>query len=108
MYISATSANRVLIGGGRDLDFDGETTDDFGFSDMIQEELHRLLQTLVIPDKGYRISHRWSGIMGTGAAKKPVIERISPGVTISVRLGGMGVALGAAVGAEGALILLET
>lgn len=100
--------NRILIGGARDLDFEGETTDEFGFSDIIQEELHRLFRTLVIPGRDYRISHGWSGIMGTGEAKKPVIERISPGVTVSVRLGGMGVAIGAAVGEAGALTLLET
>ena len=44
----------------------------------------------------------WTGILGLGPIKKPIVERISPAVTVAVRMSGMGVAIGALVGSEGA------
>jgi hypothetical protein len=38
--------------------------------------------------------------------KRPIIERLSPRLTVAVRMGGMGVAIGALVGEEGAALSL--
>ena len=45
--------------------------------------------------------------MGLGPVKKPIIERISSNVVVSVRLSGMGVAIGTLVGQEGAEMLMN-
>ena len=91
---------RILLGGGRNLDFQGETTTEFGTTEPIQSALTRLLKEVIIPDKEFRIDYQWSGIMGVGNEKKPIIERVNDRLCIGVRMGGMGVAIGSIVGEE--------
>jgi glycine/D-amino acid oxidase-like deaminating enzyme len=92
--------NRILIGGGRNLDFDGETTTVLGQTEMIQNRLESLLKEVILPDYNYEIDCNWSGIMGMGKSKNPIVERLSNHVYCGVRLGGMGVAIGSLVGTE--------
>ena len=92
--------DRILIGGGRNLDFDGETTTQLGQTDLIQNRLEELLKEVILPNTEFKISHRWSGIMGMGSSKKPLVEQLSDNVYCGVRLGGMGVAIGSIVGKE--------
>ncbi len=89
---------RVLFGGGRNLDFEGETTTEFGLSDRIQYELEEKLRTVILPDTPYRIDMRWSGIMAFGPTKQPLVQQLTERIAIGVRMGGMGVAIGSAVG----------
>jgi len=89
---------RILFGGGRNLDFAGETTDEFGLNKKIQQELNRLLKEMILPDAAFEIEHRWSGIMGVGKEKKPIIKNVSKNVIAAVRMGGMGIAIGSLVG----------
>ena len=92
--------NRILLGGGRNLDFEGETTTAFGHTELIQDRLEKLLKEVILPDVGFTIEQRWSGIMGMGKAKSPVIKALSDNVGCGVRLGGMGIAIGSLVGRE--------
>lgn len=92
--------NRILLGGGRNLDIAGETTTNFNQSSTIQESLETLLKNVILPNSDYEIDHRWSGIMGVGKTKSPIVKKISNNVTIGIRLGGMGVALGSLIGKE--------
>ena len=92
--------DRILFGGGRNLDFEGETTTDFGNTDLIQNQLEKMLREVILPNTDFTIAHRWSGIMGMGSHKKPVVEQLSNHVYCGVRLGGMGVAIGSMIGAE--------
>ncbi len=62
--------NRILFGGGRNLDFKGEETTVFGQTEIIQNKLEYLLKTTILPNIDFEIDHRWSGIMGVGTAKK--------------------------------------
>ena len=91
---------RILLGGGRNLDFKGENTDEFGQSAVIQERLDQLLREVILPGFKGAIDHSWSGIMGVGKSKQPIVEEVAPGVVCGVRLGGMGVAIGSLVGRE--------
>ena len=97
--------NRVLLGGGRHLDKVGETTDAFGFSEQIQAYLIEILKTVIVPYQKVEVDHWWSGILGVGAAKKPIIEKISDRLVVAARMGGMGIAIGSLVGEEGANLL---
>lgn len=91
---------RILFGGGRNLDFKGETTTNFGNTNLIQNELERLLKEVILPNHHFEIEHRWSGIMGMGQTKNPIVKQLSYHVYCGVRLGGMGIAIGSLVGKE--------
>jgi glycine/D-amino acid oxidase-like deaminating enzyme len=84
----------VLLGGGRHLDVVGETTTDDATTAPIQQALEQLLRTVILPGQPYQVVQRWSGIMGMGPSKSPIVEKRSPRVAVAVRLGGMGVAIG--------------
>jgi len=90
--------NRVLFGGGRNLDPEKETTTSFDLNPAIQKRLDLLLKEMILPESKYEIEHRWTGIMGVGSEKKPIINFVSPNVLAAVRMGGMGVAIGSMVG----------
>lgn len=99
-YYFRNIGNRVLFGGGRNLDFEGETTTDLTQTKIIQDKLEQLLKTVILPNVPFEIEHRWSGIMGVGNQKKPIVKPISNNVYCGVRLGGMGVAIGSLIGKE--------
>ena len=92
--------NRILFGGGRNLDFKGEETMDLSQTKRIQNKLEELLKTTILPNTIVEIEHRWSGIMGVGKQKKPIVKQLSNNVYCGVRLGGMGVAIGSLIGKE--------
>lgn len=92
--------NRILLGGARNIDFETETTTNFGETKIIQDRLETLLKEVILPHQKFDIAHRWSGIMGMGDAKLPIVEQLSDHVYCGVRLGGMGVAIGSLIGAE--------
>ncbi|GAA4280318.1 NAD(P)/FAD-dependent oxidoreductase [Gaetbulibacter aestuarii] len=92
--------DRILFGGGRNLDFKGEETTRMEQTELIQNELERLLKTTILPHTDFEIDHRWSGIMGVGSKKEAIVKPLSDHVFCGVRLGGMGVAIGSLVGKE--------
>lgn len=92
--------NRVLLGGGRNLDFKGEETTEFNQTKLIQNKLEDLLKNIILPETPFEIDHRWSGIMGVGSQKKVIVKQLSNNAFCGVRLGGMGIAIGSLVGKE--------
>lgn len=92
--------NRILLGGGRNLDFEGETTTSFGYTERIQNKLETLLEIVILPNTDFEIDHRWSGIMGIGNKKEAIVKQLSNNVFCGVRLGGMGIAIGSLIGKE--------
>lgn len=92
--------NRILFGGGRNLDFKGETTGEFANTELIKEDLINKLHTIVSPSQEVEVDYFWSGIMGVGANKKPIIKLTSKNCGVGVRMGGMGVAIGSVVGKD--------
>lgn len=92
--------DRILFGGGRNLDFKGEETTDMSQTQLIQNKLDELLNTTILPHIPFEIEHRWSGIMGMGNQKKPIVKQYTDKVYCGVRLGGMGIAIGSLIGKE--------
>ena len=92
--------NRILLGGGRNLDFEGETTTSLEQTQLIQNKLEEILSIVILPNTPYQIAHRWSGIMGVGSHKNPIVKQLSSNVYCGVRMGGMGVAIGSLIGQE--------
>ena len=99
-YYFRNIEDRILLGGGRNLDFEGEETTVFAETTLIQEKLETILRENILPDTPFVIDRRWSGIMGMGSHKSPIVKQISNNVYCGVRLGGMGIAIGALVGKE--------
>jgi len=92
--------NRILLGGGRNLDFKTEETSEFGQTDIVKNKLKELLHSTILPNRDVKIGHYWSGIMGVGKQKKPIVKQVSNHVYCGVRLGGMGVAIGSLIGED--------
>ena len=59
-----------------------------------------LLKNVILPNTPFEIEHRWSGIMGIGNSKKPIVQQLSNHTYCGVRMGGMGVAIGSLIGQE--------
>ncbi len=97
--------SRILIGGGRHLDLEHETTDQFGSNSLIEDALQALLTDVILPGTSFTIEDRWSGILGVGPSKLPILKKQSEHITLAVRLGGMGVALGSLLGKEAAQLI---
>lgn len=93
---------RILLGGGRNLDFEGETTDREGTTEHIQQALEDLLRDVILPGRDVAIALRWSGIMGFGPSKRPFVGRVTPHIHAAVGMGGMGVAIGMELGRQAA------
>lgn len=106
-YFRNVGPDRLLLGGARSLDEEGETTTDFGINEMINQSLKAFAdEVLKLPD-GWEIEQQWSGIMGFTPSKSPVLKKISDKAVVVAGLSGMGVALGMQLGKEGAGILSD-
>ncbi|HKC67986.1 MAG TPA: FAD-dependent oxidoreductase [Bacteroidia bacterium] len=90
--------NRILFGGGRNLDLKGEETSEMQLTNIIQHKLEEILREKILPKQKFKIDQRWSGIMGVGAEKRPIIKHTGKNIVCAVRMGGMGVAIGSLVG----------
>jgi gamma-glutamylputrescine oxidase len=91
---------RVLLGGGRNLDFKSEQTTEQTITAKIQTHLETLLKEVVLPGTPFEIETRWSGTMGIGPQKKPIVKQLSNNVFCGVRMGGMGIAIGSIIGKD--------
>lgn len=97
--------NRVLFGGGRNLDFKGENTTKIKTTQLIIDELKRLLKEVILPSTPFEVDYTWAGIMGVGTTKESIVKHYSENIVCAVRMGGMGVAMGSLIGKEAAELL---
>ena len=100
-----TIDGRLLLGGGRHLDKPGETTLVPGINSAIEKALKEDIASLIAPGVAVEIDYLWSGVMAFGSSKQPVIKRIDDHMVAGIRLGGMGVAIGARVGQDLAALI---
>jgi len=99
--------SRLLLGGGRHLDMSGETTQELANTAPIINYLEVLAREVILPGKPVEIERKWSGILGVGDSKMPIVKNLSDHVLIAVRMGGMGVAVGSYIGRVIASIFME-
>ncbi len=88
---------RILIGGARNLYPQQETTSEFGQTDNLKQHLQSFVEEKIL-GKTIKFEYEWSGILGVGEIKTPIIKEVMDDVYVGVRLGGMGVAIGSGVG----------
>ena len=99
-YYFRNFGNRVIFGGGRNLDLEGEASTSFEARDLILNKLKEDLKNVILPTTPFEIDYSWVGVMAFGIHKKPILEPFSDRVFMGVRLGGMGVAIGSQVGGQ--------
>ncbi len=92
--------NRLLIGGARNMDMEGEKTDRFGENVRITDYLKKCVREQLFSNQDIEFDSSWSGIIATGRSKQPIIKKLNESVYLGARLGGMGVAIGSTVGFE--------
>ena len=107
-YYFRNLGNRLLLGGARNADFKNEKTYSLETSATIQKVLEDFMMQRILPkgSKKPKIELRWSGTMGIGSIKKPIIEQVQPNIYCAVRMSGMGVAI-APIVAKKALKLMK-
>ncbi len=98
VYFRSLNHNRLLIGGCRNLDPKTEATTQTGINPVVKNGVLNLLKDALLPEWDGGIEQEWTGIMGFGPDKLPVIEEVKPGVLLAAGLSGMGVALGSLIG----------
>ncbi|MBL7698137.1 MAG: FAD-binding oxidoreductase [Chitinophagaceae bacterium] len=92
-YYFRNVGNRLLIGGARNIAIEQETTTEMTVTEDIQTTLEQFVSKHILPGTYFEVTDRWSGIMGVGPEKMPVIKKVSPNVFCAVRMSGIGVAL---------------
>lgn len=97
---------RVIIGGGRNLDFKSEATSQFGINNFIKKSLINDLHNIILQNEEFAIDMEWSGIMAFGSSKEPIIKKLSDRSVLAVRLGGIGVSISSTLGKEASELLL--
>ena len=106
-YYFRNIGDRIIFGGGRNLDLKGETTTAIKNTDLIINNLKEKLEEIILPNQPFKIEQTWAGIMAFGENKKPIIKRVSPNVIVAAKLGGMGVAIGTTVGELAAKLVYQ-
>ena len=61
----------------------------------------------ILGHDNFTIDYQWSGLLGVGEDKNPIIEKYNDDVYLGVKLGGMGVALSGFIGDRLAKMALD-
>ncbi len=97
-YYFRNLGNRLLLGGARNAFPEEETTTEMDVTASIQSKLEAFIKERLLPGIPFEITDRWSGIMGRGTEKTPILQKISGNVYCAVRMSGIGVAISPVVG----------
>jgi len=106
-YYFRNYGKRIIIGGGRNLDFAAEETTEMANTEIVLNKLKSELSDLIIPNLAFEIEHQWAGIMAFGNDKNPILKKVNDQVFLGMRLGGMGVAIGSRLGDRMAEMILD-
>ncbi len=105
-YWRQLSDGRLLVGGWRDLDFEGERGVDERLHADIQARLTSVAEALA--GDPVEIEYRWSGIMGFTPDRRPLVGLVSrdPDLLICAGFSGHGLAMGWMAASQAVEILL--
>ena len=106
-YYFRNIGTRILIGGARNKDFEKENTSEFGFNPVIVDALQQFLFTHLADRDHHKIEFQWSGIIGLGHTKVPIIEAVSDRVFVGLPLSGIGISLASMIGEKLAGLVLQ-
>jgi glycine/D-amino acid oxidase-like deaminating enzyme len=66
------------------------------------------MQSMILPGIEFETEMRWSGIMGLGKMKKPIVKQVGQNLFCACRTGGMGIAIGTQTGEDAADLIYRT
>lgn len=92
-------ANRMLIGGGRHWELDNDQA--------VESALLEILHGLWPQTKSATIATKWTGTLGVGKSREPIVAKVHPNCVAAVKMGGMGVAIGMQIGMESVALLFS-
>ncbi|MEP0711961.1 MAG: FAD-dependent oxidoreductase, partial [Algoriphagus sp.] len=69
-------AGRLLLGGGRNIDLEGECSMDFSVNPKIKLHLEGLAREVIFPNRKMEWEMEWTGIMAFGKIKSPIIQQV--------------------------------
>ena len=92
--------NRLLLGGARNLDKSKEETYEDKINPNIKAHLVQFVMNTLKLKGNWAIEHEWTGIMGFGPNKTPLLKEMESDVWVGAGLSGMGVALGMQFGKD--------
>ncbi len=92
-YYFRNFGERVIFGGGRNLDFEKEESTEFEINEIIINDLKNKLENIILYEMKFEIDYVWQGIMGFTENKLPLTENISDRITCIISCNGMGIAL---------------
>lgn len=98
---------RILLGGARNKDFENENTAEFGSNPVIVEALHDFLYAHLADKEQGQVEYQWSGIIGLGHSKEPVMEAVSDRIYVGLPLSGIGISLASTIGEKLAELVLQ-
>lgn len=106
-YYFRDYGDRVILGGGRNIDFEEEETFEFGNTQKITCALLQMLKDVILPHKEFEIDFTWSGIMGFNESKLPEVRKHGSNIYSGFCCNGMGVALASYVAEELSCLAVE-
>ncbi len=92
--------NKILLGGGRNIDFDAEYSSEVAINQKIHNYLLDFLYSKILKTTKVEVIHQYVGILGFGNDKIPRVKSYTDTIFIASGMGGMGVAIGSKVGLE--------
>nr|HMP32105.1 FAD-dependent oxidoreductase [Saprospiraceae bacterium] len=99
--------DKILIGGGRNIDKDREYTSVLEVNTSIESYLSDFLKNKICINHPVEIIHQYVGILGFDDSKIPKVVPHSDSIGIASGMGGMGVAIGSQIGKELADFLVK-
>jgi gamma-glutamylputrescine oxidase len=108
-YIYFRSVNgHLLIGGGRHWAAEEESSDEMLTNEFIKTRLMNFVRENLSGDRlEWKEVQSWSGILGIGPHKSPILSWRDDHILAAVRMSGMGVALSPVIGQKAAAMLLK-
>ncbi len=106
-YYWRNLGNRILLGGARNADLEGEKTTTIEITNLIKEKLTGFLKEHLDPSYQYSIENHWSGIMGFTENKRPLLSQVSEQVFVAIACNGMGVAQTPIMGEKAAELMMD-
>lgn len=99
--------NRLLLGGGRNVDMKKEQSSEDYINPLIKAYLIQFAREVLRLEENWTIDYEWTGIMGFGSTKTPQLRKMESGAWLAAGLGGMGVALGLQFGKDVATEIIK-
>ena len=91
--------NRMLIGGGRHWNLKNNIE--------LEKKLKALLNEAFPETLNATIEYQWTGVLGIGSNRIPIVSKLHARSVAAVKMGGMGVAIGMQLGKESIELLLS-